>query len=177
MEAFEILTYKGARTLFETLAAYPNRQFTINELAKTAHLPFTTVWKLVKKFELAGIIETTLIGKSRVVRYKEGKFSKLLAEILRLSVSPQRFSLKELKRVLKKKKQIKEAYLFGSVAKGSERLESDIDIALLLRKHFDIHSLLSEMYDKYCVRIVPLTFENNEEFEDFLKDKKKVKLV
>ena len=177
MEAFELLKYKGARRLFETLIRFRGRQFTINELAKTAALPFTTTWKILKKFEIAGIIETTLIGRSRIISYKENEFSKLLKEILKLSKSPQRLSLKELKRILRKKKQIKEAYLFGSVAIGKERLESDIDIGLLLRKHFDLHTLLSEMHEKYSVTIIPLTFDDKDEFEDFLKNKKKVKLI
>ena len=82
MEAFELLKYKGARRLFETLIRFRGRQFTINELAKTAALPFTTTWKILKKFEIAGIIETTLIGRSRIISYKENEFSKLLKEIL-----------------------------------------------------------------------------------------------
>ena len=85
--------------------------------------------------------------------------------------------MKEIKRILKRKKQIESAYLFGSVAIGKETLESDIDIAIFRTKSFDLHPLLSEMHDKYGVNIIPLTFEDKDEFEDFLKDKKKVRLV
>ena len=172
-----MLTYKGARELFETLLRFKGRQFTINELSKTAKLPFTTTWKLLKKFEMANVVQTKLIGKSRIIEYKEGEFSNLLKEILKISKSQQKLSLKEIKRILKKKKQIKQAYLFGSVAIGEETLESDIDIAMLRTKSFDLHPLLSEMHDKYGVNIIPLTFEDKDEFEDFLKDKKKVRLI
>jgi len=177
MEAFELLKYKGAKVLFETLVKFKGRQFTINELGKTAKLPFTTTWKLLRKFEASGIVDTHLIGKSRVVNYKENEFSKLLKKILKLSKSPQQLSLKELKRILKGKKQINAAYLFGSVAIGKEKLESDIDIALLINKTFDLNSLISKMYEKYNVKIIPLTFKDKDEFEDFLKDKKKVRLI
>lgn len=177
MEAIELLTYKGARALFETLRAFPKRQFTINELAKTANLPFTTAWKLVQKFERAQAIEVSLIGKSRAVRYKESPFSKLLAKILKISASPQALSLHALKRLLRANSGITQAYLFGSVASKKEKLESDIDVALLTGRKIDSSSLMSKMYEKYGVKIVPLAFDSKDEFAEFLKNKKKVKLV
>ena len=177
MEAFELLKYKGAKTLFETLQTSPNRQFSVNELAKVAGLPFTSVWKLVKKFEAAGVVETTLIGKSRAVRYNRNEFVKLLENVVRISRSQQRLSLRELKATLKNKKQVKSAYLFGSVAEGKEGLESDVDVAILVKKAFDIHPLISEMHEKYGVKLVPLTFQDKDEFYDFLDGKKKVLLA
>ena len=146
MEAIELLTYKGAVALFRTLREFPKRQFSINELSKTAGLPFTTTWKLVQKFERAQIVEVALIGKSRAVRYLDGPFSRLAAKILRLSASPQALSVPELKRLLKAKQGIAEAYLFGSVATKREKLESDIDIALLLKRDIDINSMVTHMH-------------------------------
>ncbi len=177
MEAFELLTYKGAKQLFETLRSYSGRQFTINELAKTAGLPFTSTWKLVQKFERAQIVNVTLVGKSRGVTYVDGPFSKLVAKMLSLSKSPQALSLPELKRVIKSKEGVAEGYLFGSVARNEEKLESDIDVALLLKRKIDANSLVYGMIDKYGVKVVPLTFDSKDEFDDFLKDKKKVRLV
>lgn len=177
MEAFELLTYKGAKPLFDTLRKYPARQFTINELAKSAGLPFTTTWKLVQKFQRADIIELGKLGKSRIVKCKDSPFSKRLADILKLSISPQALSLPELKRILKEKKAVREAYLFGSVASKKENLESDIDVALLLGQKIDTTGLICGMYEKYGVKVVPLEFDSKVEFDDFLKDKKKVKLA
>ncbi len=177
MDAVELLSYSGARELFLTLRAYPKRQFTINELSKTARLPFTTTWKLVRKFELAQIVEVSTIGKSRAVGYKESPYSKLVSDILKMSVSPQTLALPELKRILRAKKGVLEAYLFGSVALKKEKLESDIDIALLTSKKVDLPSLISVIYEQYGVKTVPLEFDSKEEFEDFLRDKKKVRLL
>src|SRR3989338_2031217 len=178
MEAFELLTYNGARQLFETLRYYPKRQFSINELAKTAKLPFTTTWKLIQKFERAQIVDVVLIGKSRAVQYKErSPFSQLILKILALSKSPQALSIPELKRLLRAKEEIARAYLFGSVARNQEKLESDVDIALFVKKKIDTSSFVSSIYEKYGVKVVPITFDSREEFDDFLKDKKKVRLV
>lgn len=176
MEALELLTHKGARPLFETLQTYPRRQFSINALSKTAKLPFTSTWKLVQKFERAHIVDVTPIGKSRVVQYQDTPYSKLVATILRMSVSTQALSLPELKRILREKEAVKEAYLFGSVAIKKEKLESDIDVALRVSKRIDITSFMSSMLDKYGVKVIPLTFDSKDEFDDFLQGKKTVKL-
>ncbi len=176
MEAFELLTYKGARELFETLSHYPRRQFSINQLAKTSHLPFTSTWKLVQKFDRAQLVETNLIGKTRTVQYKESPYSKLVGSMIRMSKSYQALSLPELKRILREKKRVQEAYLFGSVAIHKEKLESDIDVALLLDKPIDRTSFVSAMNDKYGVNIIPITFYSKDEFDGFLQEKKTVRL-
>lgn len=176
MDAIEIFTHRGARELFQTLKSYPARQFSINELSKTARLPFSSTWLLVKKFEKAQIVEVVLIGKSQAVKYKDSPFSKIMTEILKISTSPQALSIPELKRILGEKEQVKEAFLFGSVASRQEKLESDVDVALRVTKRIDITSFMSYMNEKYGVKIMPLTFESKDEFEDFLKDKKTVKL-
>ena len=82
-----------------------------------------------------------------------------------------------LKKILGAKKDISGAYLFGSVAKNTEKLESDVDVALLVNKKIDSSSLISTMHEKYGVKVVPLTFYSQDEFDDFLKDKKKVRLI
>ncbi len=177
METVELLAFKGARPLLETLLAYPKRQFSINELSKTSHLPFTSTWKLVNKFEKAQIVDVTLIGKSRAVEYKESPFSMLAARIMQLSTTPQRLSLDALKAALKARSEIKEAYLFGSVAANKEKLESDIDVAILATRSVDAPALMTAMADRYGVNVVPLVFKSKKEFDNFLKDKKKVKLA
>jgi len=177
MDALEILTYAGARKLYETLRSSPQRQFSINELSRVSGLPFTTTWKLVQKFEKADVVDVALIGRSRAVRYKAGPFSKLLGDIVRLSVSPQALSIAGLKRALGSKKEVAEAYLFGSVASKSEKLGSDIDIALLLKRKIDLPSLISDMHEKYGVNVVPLPFDSKGELESFLEGKKAVRLA
>ncbi|MFH1107221.1 MAG: nucleotidyltransferase domain-containing protein [Candidatus Micrarchaeota archaeon] len=177
MDTLMLLSYAGAREVFATLRAYPKRQFTINELAKAAGVPFTTAWKIVAKFELAQLVEVAAIGRSRAVRCKESPYSRRVLEILRLSESHQALALSELKRILKAKKGVQKAYLFGSVALRKERLESDVDIALLVKGKVDLPSLMSAVYEKYGVKVMPLAFDVKHEFEDFLSDKKKVRLV
>jgi predicted nucleotidyltransferase len=177
MDAVELLSYKGSRKLFETLHGYPKRQFSINELSKAAGVPFATCWKLVWMFEKAQVATVATIGKSRAVSYNESPFSALVAKILRMSASVQSISVPGLKRKLKAKKGVREAYLFGSVVTGNETLESDVDVALLAENKLDLPSLITEMREKYGVNLMPLEFRSKAELDDFLSKKKKVRLV
>jgi len=59
----------------------------------------------------------------------------------------------------------KKAYLFGSYAKGSEREESDIDIAIVLGNmtdFFDIQMQLMRIRRKIDLRIEPHPISENE---------------
>ncbi len=177
MEAFELLTYKGAREVYETLRAYPHRQFSISELSRMAKQPFGTTYRMVRIFERAQIVDLTLVGRTQAVKFlKDTPFSKMVGQILKTSKSQQQLTLPELKRILKAKEPVKEAHLFGSVAIGKEKLESDIDVALLVSQRIDITSFTSSLYDKYGAKVIPLTFTSKEEFDDFLSGKKTVRL-
>ncbi|MFH1200166.1 MAG: nucleotidyltransferase domain-containing protein [Candidatus Micrarchaeota archaeon] len=172
MEAIGLLAFKGARELFETLRAHPRRQFSISELSRASELPFTTTWKLVRKFELAQMVEVVTIGRSRAVRYMAGPYSRLVESILKISASPQALALPGLRRILKANGGVLEAYLFGSVASNTEKLGSDVDVALLTSKKIDVPSIMSTIYEKYGVKAMPLCFGSKDELEDFLRGKK-----
>jgi predicted nucleotidyltransferase len=172
MEAIQLIKYKGARKLLETLVKFPNRQFTVNELAKEAEVPFASTWRLVKKWEPAGIIETERIGVSITVQLRRSEYTDSILSLLKISMSPQAFTVHVLKQLLAKESKVKEAYLFGSVAKGKEKITSDIDIALLATASFDTNNLLFAVYEKYGTKIIPITFKSKRELVAFMADKK-----
>ncbi|MEW6035080.1 MAG: nucleotidyltransferase domain-containing protein [Candidatus Micrarchaeota archaeon] len=172
MEAIQLMKYRGARKLLETLIKFPNRQFTINELAKEAGVPFASTWRLVRKWEPAGLIETGRVGRSVTVKLHRSEYLDSVLSLLNISKSPQVFTANALVDLLAKEKKVKEAYLFGSVASGNEKIISDIDIALLVEKDFDANSLVFRVYEKYGTKIVPITFLNKKELKAFMADKK-----
>lgn len=172
MEAIQLVKYSGSRQMLERLLRFPERRFTINELAKEAGVPFASAWRLVKKWEPAGIIETGRVGKSVTVKLHKSEYLDLVASLLKISISPQLFTVHALKDRLGKEKGVKAAYLFGSVARGEEKLSSDIDIALLADKGFDANNLVFGMYEKYGAKVVPLTFPSKKELDEFMVDKK-----
>lgn len=61
--------------------------------------------------------------------------------------------------------QIAQAYLFGSYAKGTNRPESDIDIALIfneLKDEIDMQIQLMKLRRKFDLRIEPHPFEKKD---------------
>jgi len=172
MEAIQLIKYRGSRKLLETLVKYPKRQFTISELAKEAGVPFASAWRLVKKWEPAGMIETGKVGRSVTVKLHRSGYLDSVLSLLKISMSPQAFTARALKDLLANEGGVKEAYLFGSVAKGSEKLASDIDIALLVEKGYDANRIVFEVYEKFGTKVVPISFRGRKELEAFMADKK-----
>lgn len=171
METIQLIKYKGSRKLLETLVKYPNRQFTINELAKEAKVPFASAWRLVRKWEPAGMLETGKVGRSVTVRLRRSEYLDSVLSLLKMSMSPQAFTAHALRDLLAKDGGVREAYLFGSVAKGDEKLTSDIDIALLVEKDYDANSIVFGVYEKFGTKVVPITFHDKGEFEVFMAGK------
>jgi len=176
MEGLELIKYRGARKVMETLLEFKGRQFTVNELSKTSKVPFASVWRIIKLWESAGIVETNIVGKSRIVKLKMSEYTKNIVKLLSLSKSPQALTTDALGKELRNKK-IEEAYLFGSVAKGKEKLESDIDLAILQSSEIDTNKIIFDIYEKYGTKIVPLIFKNKKEFDKFLRDKEKRRII
>ncbi len=171
MEALELVKYRGSRRMLETLLKFPDRQFTISELAREAGVPFASAWRLVKKWGPAGIVDTGRVGKSVTVKLRGSGYVKRVASILDASVSPQAFAASALCRVLSRDARVKQAFLFGSVAGGSERLESDVDVALLAEKGFDANKLLFDAFEKHGAKLVPIVFSSKNEFDAFMTGK------
>lgn len=172
MEAIQLIKYSGSREMLETLLKFPSRQFTINELAKEAGVPFASAWRLVQKWEPAGMIETGSVGRSVTVKLHKSEYLDSVASLLKISTSPQSFTAHALRGLLAEGKGVKEAYLFGSVARGEETPASDIDVALLAEKDFNANNLVFSVYEKYGTKVVPLVFTNKKELDVFMAGKK-----
>ncbi len=76
--------------------------------------------------------------------------------------------------LLKKHLPIEKVYLFGSYAKNTNRLDSDIDVAVVV-KHidgdfFDIHPLLWKLRRQIDDRIEPILIEKDNDLGGFLAE-------
>jgi len=176
MEAMHLVKYSGSRLLLETLVQFPTRQFTINELAGEAGVPFASTWRLVRKWEPAGLIETGRVGRSVTVKLHKSDYLDSILSLLQISKSPQAFTANALQPMLAKDAGVKAAYLFGSVARGEEKPSSDIDVALLASKNYDANGLVFSVFEKYGTKIVPITFKTKKELDSFMVGKNGVRL-
>lgn len=176
MEILDLFRYKCAKQVFNVLLEFPKREFTIRELAREANAPFSSVRRLVGLWEKTGIVELGKLGRNKVIRFHKSKFTDSASKILKLSVSPQRFTAEELKKIIKKEGKIKSAYLFGSTARQKETLSSDIDLALCASEDYNTSNLMFKIAKDYGTKVVPLSFKSKTELDDFLKGKDKVRL-
>lgn len=171
MDSLQLVKYSGSRKVLETLVKYPDRQFTISELARESGVPFASAWRMVQRWEPAGMLETRRVGKSITVRLHTSEYLDSILSILKISLSPQAFTARALTGMLAKERNVKEAYLFGSVALGNEKPESDIDVALLAGKGYHPNRLVFLVYEKYGTKVVPITFGKKKELDAFMSGK------
>jgi predicted nucleotidyltransferase len=175
MELSSLVRRNGSRGVFEALKRFPDRMFTINELAKTAKIPFTTAWRIVNEWEKAGVIEVFSIGRARAVKLGKGAINQNLSDLFFLD-SPHKAALSALRGILAKETGISIAYLFGSVASGKEGFGSDVDIAILAKMGYSPTNISMVFYNQTRLKLVPLVFGSKKELDAFLKDKESVRL-
>lgn len=175
MKGMELIKGSGRFILLQTLLKYPHREFTIRELSLLTKVPYGTTWYALDDWWRARLVEFGRVGKARTVKLKNEGYAKRMMSILEFP-SPQVAAMGKIRLKFGKIKEIKAAYIFGSVAKGLEKPASDIDVALLVSKEMALADILSLFYDKYGVTVAPLQFSNKKEFDNFLKGKENVRI-
>lgn len=156
------------RAVLEFFFRFPNREFTIRELSRLSETSYPTTWRFMQKIDKVGIVLCKEIGHSRSCRLNpENPLTEEIKKMLDIPASPQQAILKGLVRKLKGFKEIKEIILFGSVAKGEERLTSDVDVALIVEKGSqDLKNKVTELVDGITARskvvVVPLILTKRE---------------
>ncbi|HNT60668.1 MAG TPA: nucleotidyltransferase domain-containing protein [Candidatus Bilamarchaeaceae archaeon] len=170
------LSRKGSRGLLSLLLEYPKRKFSISELAKCAKVPFGSAWNIIQDWEASRIVETERVGSTVIVTLGGGPYLEVAKKISGMPPSPHRMALAAIGRRMKAKG-VKSAFLFGSVAEGRERPESDIDIALVKARGFDSAAEMLAVHGKYSVNAVFLEFANEKEMLEFLAGKKHERMV
>ncbi len=82
--------------------------------------------------------------------------------------------VKEYSLLLKKHFPLEKVYLFGSYAKGTNRADSDIDVAIVVDHiegdYFAIHPLLWKLRRQIDDRIEPILIERDKDNSGFLSE-------
>lgn len=83
----------------------------------------------------------------------------------------------EYKRLLKEHLQFESVYMFGSYAKGTNRIDSDIDVAIIVNHidadFFSINPLLWKLRREVDDRIEPILIERDFDVTNFLGEIKR----
>lgn len=125
-----ILAKRGRIQLLRTLRAYPDRDFTVNELARTAGLAPMTAWRAVADLKRAEFVKTRRVGNALIVRITEDREA---MRILRLvpETDPQRAAAKAFADMLGSLDWARECRLFGSISRGEHAPGDEVDVAVV----------------------------------------------
>jgi len=130
--AAEILGSKANVRVLKTLVHYKGKIFTIRELAKTANLSHPEVSKVVKDLERRGVLRVQPVGRAHQVSLNDKSY--ILRSIIEPLFKAESGTVTSLLSTLKpffKNKGISSVAIFGSVARGLEGKDSDIDLLII----------------------------------------------
>ena len=167
--------------IIDLLNRNKEKQFTMNEIAKSLNQHYSLVHRMLERISKDKIIFKEKVGNSYICRLN--KNNEKTAALLALAEIERKEGFynknKEIKLILEDlvnsiKENAISIILFGSYAKGKQTEKSDIDILILTEKKFLIGKTLRELYAKYGREINPiiLTLEElkQQKDENFVKE-------
>ncbi len=161
----EALFSKTQRQVLSLLFGQPGKSFYSKEIVDLAGVGIGTVHRELEKLSGCGLLTTKRIGNQK--HYQANPASPIFDELKR--IVSKTFGLTDpLRRALDPHKdEIKAAFIYGSIAKGSDTAGSDIDLMLISDKisYPDLFVSLSELETQIGRSINP-TIYTGEEFRN-----------
>ncbi len=131
----EVLSNKTKVNLLRAFFTYPEKEFTESELQRIARIPQASAHRNIKSILENGLLDRKRIGKANL--YSLNK-EHILYPILKSGFEGERNVLADLKKVtaeaIKHLPEVESAILFGSIVKGTERADSEVDIFIVCKE-------------------------------------------
>jgi len=170
---------KVSISLVRTLLHYRGKIFTVRKLAEAAGVSSSEAAVVVQHLEKEGLLRLQPAGKSYLVSLNERNYA--LSKIIKPMIKAEQETYAELVSILKKhfergRGAIISAVVFGSVSKGEEKEDSDVDL-LVISKDFDsATAIVSKAQEEVSLifnsRLSPMILSEKE-----LRAKKRDRLV
>ena len=158
----EALFSKTQRQVLGLLFGNPDRSFYANEIVRRAGIGIGTVQRELEKLSKAAILTTEKIGNQK--HYQANRSSPIFEELRGLVIKT--FGLSDVIResLQTLAKDIDAAFIFGSVAKGTDHANSDIDIVIVSDglNYSDIMTVIAEVESRLGRQISPTVYKNRE---------------
>ena len=155
--------------VIKALMEFPDRNWSLRDLSDESGVPKTTVWRAINRLEEKNFVYTSEVGKSKMVKVKNRGVLKKILKLSRAEIDELEEVAKRSVEEIKEIEGFKRCVLFGSVARGTADLNSDIDILILLREEDakmeeEMSQIAERISSKESVRIMPDIMEE-ERFE------------
>ena len=128
MDILKLKKSKTRRKILQLFFSDPNKKYYLRELERILNLPVGNVRRELLGLEKVGIFKREKIGNQ--IYYSVNRQSPIFEEFKKI-VSKTIGVEASLQKALKKIKDIKVAFIFGSYAKGKEDSLSDIDLMIV----------------------------------------------
>ena len=151
--------------LIRTLYKFKDRSFTLSELSRYSNVTRQGITKVIDDLNGMNLIRLERIGNSIIIRLNRNEFINNILKVYDLEKNTLNNLIGVIKSYFKDKEVISLA-LFGSVAKGEENFNSDIDL-LIITKNKKLSLKISEkcnleVIDKFGNVLMPYILNKNE---------------
>lgn len=129
---------KGSVSVLRTLVEHKGRVFTIRRLAEDSGISHTEASDTVQDLERLGIVMIQPIGRSHQVSLNEKSY--ILNKMIRPAIAAEHDLSSNIIMTLRnglKFNEITSAVVFGSMARGEEKIQSDLDL-LVISDNYDV---------------------------------------
>lgn len=163
----QALGNKISISILRVLVDHKGKIFTIRRLAEDAGASHPEVSATVDDLEKFGIVQIQPVGRAHQVSLNEKSY--VLKEVIEPILKAEEKTLDEVILVLKNylnTKKIISAAIFGSVVKGQEKIDSDIDL-LVISNDYDhtitqISQASEQIFSVFHGSISPIIFTEKE---------------
>jgi predicted nucleotidyltransferase len=133
----DLLAGKARVRVLRILSKHPGKGFSGREIARLCRLSPRSASQALKLFEEYGIVERTRVGgtdswKINISNIIVGVVSEFLESIFGLEEKALKKLENEIVKTLGRQREVKRIVLYGSVARGTERPGSDVDLFVLV---------------------------------------------
>lgn len=163
----QLLGNKASISILRALFEYKGRIFTVRRLAETANISHTEANQTIDRLERFGIIKIQPVGRAYQLSLNDKSY--ILHKIVEPIFTAENKTLETLVQILKKyldTKKIISATIFGSVAEGEEKDDSDIDLLVISddpdHSYAMIGSAKTEVSEIFRGNISPIVFSKKE---------------
>lgn len=173
----EAIGNKVAIGLLRTMINYRGKIFTIRGLAQQAKVSPNETALIIHELENFGIVKIQPVGRAYQLELNEDSY--ILNKVIKPMIQAEKNTIGELLVFLKKHldtKKIISAVIFGSVVKGQEKIDSDIDLLVISNDHdhaiAQISKASEQIFSVFHGSLSPIVFSD----KDF-KAKRKGSLI